>query len=435
MPAPLRRHYLQSKLYRTRKRFPVVWAGRGSGKSEIAKRKSTRALGMDYPEVFAAGDIPRFFYGLPTTAQAKRVAWESLKSLLPIEWYQTCKGGKTFYESDRIIRTRFNTELHVVGLDVPHRIEGNQWVGGVLDECSDQRPKVFDLTVRPALTAYKGWCIRSGVPKRFGVGAESFKAACDMALAGIDPDMEPYHWLSETVVDPVELEAIKATLDERDFNEQYRATWEAVAGAIFHAFDESVNVSLEVVYNPEQTIVVGSDFNVDPMCWVLSHREPNKLKVFDQVFIRNTNTQETLNVLYERYGQHRGGWEFFGDASSKARKTSASSTDYIQIYNDERFVDKQVYYYDSNPSVADRFASCNAMLRNAKGESRLFINPRCTRLIADLKHRSFKAGTKDPADTGDMGHMSDGLGYIISRVFPLRVEVDTPAEVSIATEH
>lgn len=434
MPVKLRPHKLQSKLYRTRARFPVVWAGRGSGKTEVMKRKIVRALSMHYPKPIAAGDVPRFFYGLPTNMQAKRVAWDSLKAMLPLAWYE--RKGRTFYESDRVIRTRFGTELHVVGLDAPQRIEGNQWSGGVLDECSDQRPKVFDLTVRPALTAYGGWCARIGVPKRFGIGAEHFKLACDQALAGVDPEMEAYHWLSETVVTAEELEAIKATLDERDFNEQYRATWEQIAGAVFWAFDEAVNIDVTAaVYNPQQQIVVGSDFNVDPMCWVLAHREPNCLRVFDELCLRNTNTQETLNVLYRKYGMHEGGWEFFGDASSKARKTSASSSDYIQIYNDDRFVNKQVYYYDSNPSVIDRFAACNAMLRNARGEHRLFINPRCERLIADLKHRSFKPGSKDVADSGDMGHMSDGLGYIIVRVFPLKVEIDTPpGEITVRTE-
>lgn len=422
-PVMLRYHELQDKLYRTRARFPVVWAGRGSGKTEICRRKVIRHLGMHHPHVLAAGDVPRYFYGLPTIAQAKRVAWDALKNLLPLDWYE--RNGKTFYESDKIIRSRFGVELHLVGLDAPQRIEGNQWCGGVLDESSDQKPGVFDRTVRPALTAFKGWCIRCGVPKRFGIGGAEFKKACDQALEGIDSDMPAFHWLSESVVDPAELEAIRATVDSRDYNEQYRAKWETLSGGCFHQFNESYNVTESARYDPTQIITVGSDFNVDPMCWTLSHRIGNQLHTFDEIYIRNTNTQETLNYLHRCFPDHSG-WTFTGDASAQARKTSATESDLLQIMNDDRFDNKEVRYNTSNPPIVDRLASCNALLRNANDETRAFINPKCTRLISDLESRCFKPGTRELADSGDMGHMSDAWGYVVHNYFPIELEVGTP---------
>lgn len=419
----LRYHAKQDILYRTRARFPVVSAGRGSGKSLIAKRKVTRYLSIRVPGCFQ----PMYFYGLPTTQQAKRVAWESLKDMLPTEWHR--KGSKTFYESERIIKTKFNSELHVVGLDAPQRIEGNQWCGGVLDECSDQKPKVFDLTIRPALTDYKGWCARIGVPKRYGTGASDFKAAFDAALQNPTQDDIALHWESASIVDPQELAGIMLRLDIRDFNEQYRASWEQISGAIFYAY-AAQNLNTSVVYRPDKRIVVGSDFNVDPMCWTLGHisDDGNKLQIFDEMAIRNTNTEECLNLLHTRFPQHIG-WDFFGDASGKARKTSANKSDYIQILNDERFKDKQVYYLKANPPIKDRFATCNAMLCNAVGQRRLEINPCCKRLILDLEHRSYKVDSNEPNDSGDMGHMSDALGYIIYRKWPLRVITNTISRV------
>ena len=413
----LRPHTLQDYLYRTRKRFPVVPAGRGSGKSEVCRRKLTRYAGMQFPT-----KNPMLFYALPTTAQARRVAWESLKSMVPPDWYR--KGSQTFFEAERVIWNAFNAEIHVVGLDQPQRIEGNQWCAGVIDECSDQKPKVFDLSIRPALTAFKGWCARIGVPKRYGVGSEDFKAAFDLGMSGIDADTVSLTWHSSTVVEAKELAAIKAVLDPRDYAEQYEASWEQISGAIFYSFHEELSVTSKEairksVYNPIRTIVVGSDFNVDPMCWTLCHRAENELVAFDELNISNTNTRETLDILHDRYGEHNAGWEFFGDATGQARRTSAELSDYLQILNDERFNRKEVYYPDSNPSRYDRFSACNAMFCNADGVTRFFVNPRCKRLIADLKHRSFKPGTKEAADSGAMGHMSDALGYIISSVWPI----------------
>lgn len=426
-PVKLRPHKLQSKLYRTRARFPVVWGGRGSGKSEILKRRSIRYLNMQYPHVIAAGDIPRFFYGLPVYNQARRVAWEPLKRLIPKDWYEV--DGQTFYEANMIIKTRFGTELHVVGLDNPQRIEGNQWCGGVLDESSDQKPGIFDRSVRPALTAFNGWCVRAGVPKRFGIGAEDFKKACELAMSGVDPDVEPYTWASSTVVDAKQLEQIKATTDAMDYLEQYEAQWGSVQGAIYHNFSEHTHVSQAAVYISDLPIVVGSDFNVDPMCWNLNHIIQGKLVTFDELTIRNTNTQATLDILYSKYGSHTAGWKFFGDAAAKARKTSATITDYMHIYNDKRFLHKEVFYFDSNPPIADRFAACNALLMNANGLSRVLINPCCTRLIADLTHRAYKPGTREPNDSGQLGHAADAWGYIISRVWPLQFEIASAPEI------
>ena len=181
-----------------------------------------------------------------------------------------------------------------------------------------------------------------------------------------------------------------------------------------------------------RSIVVGSDFNVNPMCWILSHKIGNgdtaTLDVFDELVIRNTNTEKTLELLAKRYGQHRAGWLFCGDATGRSRKTSASESDYVQIRNDDRFVDRRVSYPKSNPSVVNRFAACNALLKNAAGVRRCRINPKCKRLIDDLTDRAWKEGTREPDDYADMGHASDAFGYIVTRLFPIRVDVsgETP---------
>ena len=47
--------------------------------------------------------------------------------------------------------------------------------GIVIDESCDQDPKLFDLSVSPALEHRKAFCRRIGVPKRAGHGAATFK--------------------------------------------------------------------------------------------------------------------------------------------------------------------------------------------------------------------------------------------------------------------
>lgn len=425
---PLRPHRVQSRLWRTPKRFAAIPAGRGSGKTTISKRRLIRYLPVDRQH----GHTHLYAFLAPTRDQAKRVAWTELKALTPTEWLSAPPS-----EGELIIRTRFSghaAELHVIGMDKPQRFEGNQWDGVVVDESSDQKPGVFDLTIRPALTHRRGWCWRQGVPKRQGIGSRDFRAFCELGITGKDPDVETFTWPSWDILPADEIEAARRNLDEKDFNEQYGAAWESIGGAAFYAFDRSVHATRQVPYDPTRPILVGSDFNVDPMAWIVSHTtaDGKGLETFDEVWLRGTNTQKTLDLLWDRYGEnHKGGWIFYGDATGKARRTSANSSDYAQIRNDKRFR-ARVIYPNANPAIKDRLSSCNALFRNAAGDVRWWIDPRCVHLIADLEHRGLdKDGL--PVDANkDGGHITDAAGYLVHAKWPAtRVEPQSSGQIGV----
>lgn len=405
----LRYHEQQSNAWRSKKRFVALACGRGSGKTELARRRVVRFLPIkkNWPN-------PIYFYALPTIAQARRVAWKPILDLIPKDWI------KEVNKTDLRIDTVFGSTLYIVGADKPQRLEGVQWDGGIIDESSDQRPGFFDLTLLPALSHKSGWVWRIGVPKRFGIGAKEFKTFFERGLSG-DNQIDSFSWKSEEIIPKEEIERAKALLDEVDYLEQYCAVFQSGSGMVFHAYDEILNVSENAEYNPNKYIVVGSDFNVDPMCWILAHIDManNTIHVFDEIVKRNTNTQRTLDALHAKYGQHKAGWFFIGDATGQARKTSAAMSDYLQILNDTRFENKRVYYPKSNPNVLNRFASCNAMLCNANGDRRLFIHPRCKTLQIDLDNRAYKPGTREVNDYGDIGHITDALGYVVHVLFPI----------------
>jgi hypothetical protein len=413
MWSQLNHHDIQHKLWRTKKRFALVAAGRGSGKTELARRRIVRYLPIKKP-----WSNPMYFYALPTYGQAKRVAWEEIKKLVPKHWIL----GEP-KDGEMVIKTIFGSSLYVVGLDKPQRIEGNQWDGGIIDEFSDQRPGVFDKSVRPALSHKTGWCWMIGVPKRFGIGAVEFKDKFYKYMdEAADPDFQSFTWSSEDILSASELESARRNLSSEDYDEQFRASWVSIRGAVYHAFDEVFNVVSEATYKADVPIVVGQDFNVDPMSWVLCHVAANGLVAFDELRINNTNTQASLDILHQKYGHHKAGWIFIGDASGRARKTSATSTDYVIIKNDPRFPNKTMSYTKANPAVEDRNASVNALLCNANKDRRLFVNPRCKWLIRDLTSLSYKPNTREIQLGPGLGHMSDALGYIVYRLFPLRTD-------------
>jgi hypothetical protein len=329
-------------------------------------------------------------------------------------------------------------------MDKPQRIEGDQWDGGVVDESCDQRPDSFGRSILPALSHRYGWCWRIGVPKRVGCGAIEFKeffykgieAARKAAEEGVQSEHESYTWPSEDILTEDQLHWARENLDPIDYNEQYRASWESCGGMIFHQFHETMNIRDDICYDPNKPLIIGSDFNVSPMAWVVcqTHEELGikYLYVLDELFIHNTNTQATLDKLFYSYGRsHNGGFYFFGDATSRARNTRASESDYVQIRNDMRFKGARVFYPKHNPNRANRFAACNAQFCNTLGIRRCFVHKRCKNLIRDLLLRAYKEGTTEPDDYGDVGHITDALGYVIYTIFPLHVEQDIRAEIYV----
>lgn len=408
----LRPHEIQEQVWNSKSRFLLIPAGRGSGKTELAKRKLVQCLPKKRP-----WHDPRYFYGAPTLKQAKRIAWNDLKALVPRSWIADPDDIK---EGELTIRTIFGSTLTVVGLDQPQRVEGVQWDGCVIDECSDIKPGTFELSILPALTHRDGWCWRIGVPKRQGVGAAEFREHFEKATRNQLPYTTAFTWASSTVLSSEQLAFAQQSMDPRDFREQFGACFESAGGGIFYAFDRELHVR-PVSYDPQKPILVSSDFNVDPMCWVLCHSIEGQLFVFDELFRRNTNTLECLDILAKKYRSHKTGWRFFGDAAARQRSTTSSKTNLKLISAHPEFIQmgRTLHYPKANPPIAERFAATNSVFMNAAGETRAYVDPNCVHLIKDFGLRTYKPGTMQPQDSGDIGHMTDAFGYIVYRLFPL----------------
>lgn len=417
----LKYHPVQRAYWASKKRFNYLPCGRQSGKTELAMRKLVRHL-----PVVRAWDDPRYFYAGPTYRQCKKVAWGRLLHLIPAEWIAAVS------VSELSIRTVFGSELFLVGLDQPQRVEGLILDGGVIDENSDIKPGTFDLSILPTLVWRDGWTDFIGVPKRFGHGAAEYRRKCEAAARGELADSACFTWKSEGVVPQETLELYQSLMDGRDYDEQFNASWVNSEGGVFHAFDREYNVR-PCAYNESLPIVVGMDFNVNPMAWVMGHLKGDTFEVFDEVWMRHTNTGASLNVLAGRYEGHKGGWEFYGDASSRGNKTSAYSSDYTQIQEHPAFkkMGRTMHFTTANPPRADRFAATNARIRDGAGQRHFFVDARCKHLIEDLETRVYRPGTRETDDGEDRGHSTDALGYILHRRFPLTFGIQSSGVITI----
>ena len=319
------------------------------------------------------------------------------------------------------VETVFGSRLYVLGLDKPERAEGVQWTTFVIDESSDQRPGVFDKSILPALSHHCEWCARIGVPKRSGPGAVEFRRAWDEGLNEDDASSLSLMWPSSDIVDPSVIEDARKRLDPQTFDEQYNASWLTLGGGVYYCYDDEHNVSEACIYRPNVPIVVGCDFNVDPMSWVLAHFIDGHLFVFDEIYHRDTNTRKTLAHLKKKYGSHQAGWLFTGDASGRARKTSADVSDYAQIQSFEGLKNKRVIFPRSNPSIATRVMTMNSAFLNTNEERRLFFNPRLKHLRGDTGQLVYKPKTREIDTSSNMGHLTDSLGYLVMHFLPIKL--------------
>lgn len=176
-------------------------------------------------------------------------------------------------------------------------------------------------------------------------------------------------------------------------------------GKVYYSFDEDKNL-----YNPSKMdvwpgdVLIGLDFNVSPMTAVVGTKVGGKIVIYDEIYLEDSNTFEMADEIKSRYGNRAV--RAYPDASSRARKTSATRSD-LQILQDAGFM---THCRKANPAVMDRYNSVNSALHTGK----LVISSKCKKLIRDLQQVSYD---KNP---DNLTHISDALGYLIYYHLPLR---------------
>lgn len=400
-------------------RFCVVAAGRRSGKTERAKRRLIRCCLR--PPIVGA----RYFAAAPTRDQAKRIFWDDLKALAPAAWVV----GKPS-ESELTIRFRTGAILTVVGLDVPQRIEGTPWDGGVVDEYAEVKAEAWKSSLRPALSTLgrPGWCWFTGRPKGRNHFYELWRDAKSK------DNWAAFHWTSAAILTPDEIEAARRDLDPLTFAQEYEADWVNFTGGAYYCWHPDRNLR-RTDYDPKLPLIFCFDFNVHPGAAVVVQEREEGTCVIGQVAIQGTsNTQAVCRaLLVEWQAKHNGPVLLYGDATGGRRDTRSTTNDWdvIRSYMTKGdhetgtpgFADVRLRVGRSNPHERDRLNSMNTRLHNASGQVRLFVDP----IAAAAVVRCFEgttllaggSGEIDKKKNPDLSHWTDALGYYVHQEFPV----------------
>lgn len=454
---PLKPHKEQSRLFYSQARFKVVPAGRRSGKSELAKRnlvlRAMNPYDPNIPRVSTFAD-PKYFASAPTWQQAKRIYWDHLLKLIP-DWAFEPDRRRGVSNSELRIKLKSGSEIYVLGLDKPERVEGSPWDGGILDEYGNMKSQAWSMNIRPALADRNGWIWAIGVPEGrnhyYDMYQEAAVRGSEDRAAGITPTWDAFHWTSEEILPIEEIEAAKRDLDPLTYSQEYLGNFISFHGQAYYVFSRMYHcASLE--YDPNSDLKVCFDFNVAPGVAVICQEgllpgqfedvvgEDGKLysrqvmgtKCIGEVYIpRNSNTPMVARKVMKDWRNHQGKIFIYGDATGGAGGTTAvEGSDWDLIKRTFRTNDewnKRVFYRvpNINPRERSRVNAVNSRLKSSTGIIRMMVDPICHYLIRDLEGVRLVEGGSGEIDKrhdDKLTHISDALGYYISYEFPVTDE-------------
>lgn len=393
-------------------RFKVVPAGRRSGKTERAKRYVAKQAMRNEAELY--------FCAAPTRDQVKKIFWDDMKALT-----FSASHSKSPSESDLKIFMPNGSEIHLIGLDKPQRIEGIPWTGGVIDEIADVKEDAWQANILPALNTvsplrpdYRAWCWLIGVPD----GLNHYYDMWKYATESDDPEWRGYHWKSSEILPPDVIASAKRVMSPKQFQQEFEASFETATGRIYEDYSKA-NHTNEVI-QPHEQLCWMHDQNYTPLSSAIGVVRDRALYLLDEIVLISAVSRQSAVEFVDRYKGHKNKHVLiYGDPAGKAGEKHGHASDYTEI---EAVLKKAGWRYTRKvalaaPAIKDRQNSVRAMIMTADGKRRLFVNKAkakmCDKGLATVQLQ--KGSTFQEDQKNDSQHITTAIGYCIHREWPI----------------
>ena len=380
-------------------RFRVAVCGRRFGKTHLAIRELAK---------YAAKPDQRVWYVAPTYRMAKQIVWKKLKKkLLAINWV------KKVNEQDLTLELVNGSEISLRGADNYDSLRGVGLNFIVLDEAADIDSEAWYEVLRPTLSDTGGHCLFLGTPK----GMNWFKDIYDNHLTKNNWVSFQFTTLDGGNVPAEEVESARVDLDARTFRQEFMATFENFSGIISYAFGKHNITTLEPV-TAHEPLILGTDFNVNPMSCVVMRQTKSGLQCLDEIVLNSSNTTELIDEIRNRYPKNPV--TVYPDPAGVQRKTSANGNTDIKMLENAGFT---VRYHRQHPLVKDRINAANSLFHLRDDSStRFYIDPKCKHTIKSLQQFCYKPDSQVPDKDSGLDHQFDALTYAIQYLYPINKE-------------
>jgi hypothetical protein len=392
-------------------RFPLVPAGRRSGKTERFKRFLVKQANQVVGLYFAAA---------PTHDQAKKIFWDDLKAFTLSSTHK-----KSPSESYRIIYMDNGSEIHVIGLDKPQRIEGIPWTGGGIDEFADIKAEAWEANIYPALNTvnptrpdYRAWCWCLGVPD----GLNHYYELCELAKTDDSGMFEVFHWMTEEIFPEMAAEALKV-MSYKQYNQEFRASFETATGRIYDKYGDD-NLTNETIL-PHEQLMWMHDQNYTPLSSSIGVRRNDDLYLLDEIVLISAVSRESAEEFCEKYKNHQNKKVLiYGDPAGRAGEKHGHASDYTDI---EDVLKANGWTFDrrvkkKHPAIKDRQNSVRAKIKTGDGKVSLYVNPK----TAKWSHKGLQTVTLQEGSTfqedqrNDYQHITTAIGYCVDYEWPMQ---------------
>jgi len=397
----------QTDIYQSPARFKVIAAGRRWGKTELALAKLLTSC-------LTTNGVYRYI--APTQKLARKTLWRrKLKRVLDPTWL-----SKPPNETNLEVWFKTGAILEVLGADDPDGLRGEGVSGAVLDEYADMKEETWPEAVRPSLADVRGWAMFIGTPKSFN----HFHTVYERGQSAQHPVWASWQYKSieNPLLDLEEIEEARRTTDPRTFRQEWEASFEALKGRAYYAFDRKLHVA-PVELESGLPVCLSFDFNINPATCVLGQAHGDEPWFWREVFTTHAGGEATrASAMAAKDLLAEAGWNgpvrIYGDATGKARKTTGPS---------DHAVLRQVFpgavwcITPSAPHVKDRVAAVNARCQTMDGAIHLRVDPSCVHLIADFEQVVFlDDGELDKKTNPMVTHISDAAGYWVHKDWPVK---------------
>lgn len=351
----------------------------------------------------------------PVYPQAE-IAFRRMKAAMPRQVYRS-------NDTERWIELVHNgARLWFKSGEKPDNLFGEDVHSAVIDEASRVREESWHA-VRSTLTATEGPVRIIGNVKGRGNWFYAMARRAQKGSPGMHYSRITAHdAVAAGILNQAEIDDARVQYPPSVFRELYEAEPSDLSGLVYKSFSAE-NYDGGLVDDGLSPIMVGMDFNVDPMTAVIGRRAVDEFLIFDEIVVRDSNTEQMAREIRNRYPAPRP-VTVYPDPSGNSRKTSApvGQTDFAIL----RQFDFAVQAPKAAPPVIDRINSVNALCCNAAGQTRLRVNPNGAPLLVEsLENLTYKPNTSIPneAQVGhsrmQLVHETDALGYVVHMEFPI----------------
>tara|TARA_B110000971_G_scaffold215241_1_gene248411 strand:- start:477 stop:1718 length:1242 start_codon:yes stop_codon:yes gene_type:complete len=395
--------YPQQTIADNPSRFKVVVAGRRFGKTYLSMREICYRARVPNQEIF---------YITTSYRAAKMILWKPLKRrLLDLRWVRKIN------ESELSILLKNGSTISLKGAEDPDKLRGVSLSYAVIDEAAECKlESLWGEIVRPALADQQGGALFIGTPKG---KSNPFYDLYITAKEQKDWVAFQYTTIQGGFVTEQEIEAARQDMSERQFNQEFLATFETYENRVAWAFARDVHVIDEPKEVNTSIIHVGMDFNINPAVATISVQlNKDTLAVIDEIQMFASNTDEMSSEINRRYPRSKV--FVYPDPSGSRRQTSSSGMSDHLILQNAGFVVKAPRKHDP---VRDRINAINARFKSADGKVNLYIAKTAKYTIECLDKHQFKEGTMVPDKDSGYDHMFDALSYCVAFMYPIRKNV------------